>query len=225
MKDVTTNIIGFYLAFIIMLIIVSPIFSSIGKAIENLDPFDYDLSSNDLWNNLSEFEHSKGLYDYLSTRGLIHYNVTFKDFDYILVMVDQICTMYPNVKPSLVMALIARESNFNQFDVCDGARGLTQLMVSHKIRLEQFVESDHIVTADDFFDIRLNLATGIDYLSELILNTDGDEVYALMCYNQGPTSARKTYIDCGIVSDYASFIKTLSREIEPYFTTQEVNNV
>lgn len=217
MNQVTTNII----AFILLLAFLSPVFSSIGIAIEDVDP---TAESSMLWNNLSEFQQSSNLYDMLTEDGWIYKETTFKDFDYILVMVDQICTMYPNVRPELVLAMIAKESNFNPNDVYNGAIGLMQITRAHTIRLEQFVEDDHIAMTDDFYDIRLNLITGIDYINELLEMTYGDEVYALMCYNQGPTSGTKSYVDHGVTSNYAEVILNLAKEIKPYLS-QEVNYV
>lgn len=217
MSNFTTNVVSF----ILMLFIMSPIFSTIAIATDDVDcGSKFEM----LWNNLSEFQQSSNLYGMLTEDGLMYSETTFKDFDYILVMVDQICTMYPNVRPELVLSIIAKESRFNPNDKYDGARGLMQLMMCHKIRMEQFVEANHIVTKDDFYDVRLNLATGIDYFSELLTNTDGDETYALMCYNQGPTSARKSYIDNDIVSNYARSILNLADNIKPYLS-REVNYV
>lgn len=217
MNHITTNII----AFILLLAFLFPVFSSIGLAVGDMDP---TAESSMLWNNLSEFQRSSNLYDMLTEDGLIYKDTTFKDFDYILVMVDQLCTMYPNVRPELVLAMIARESNFNPSDEYKGAIGLMQITRAHKIRLEQFVEDDHIVMTDDFYDIRLNLATGIDYINELLEMTDDDEAYALMCYNQGPTSGTKSYVEHGVTSNYAKVILNLAKEIKPYLS-QEVNYV
>ena len=215
MDKFTTTII----ASIMTMFITIPIFSTIGLATEELEG-----SGSELWNNLSEFRQSSNLYDMLVDEGWIHKDTTFKDFDYILVMVDQLCTMNQNVRPKLVLAMIAIESRFNPYDEYHGAMGLMQITKAHKIRLENFVEADHIVTTDDFYDIRLNLATGIDYMEEILKEVDGNEEYALMYYNQGPISAARTYSK-GIVSNYAKSILNLADYIKPYLDDGGVRDV
>lgn len=209
------------ISFVLLLVFVAPIFSVIALAMEDI-PEPLEPSSNDLWNCLSEFQESSNLYDMLSSEGWIDEDVTFIDFDYILVVANQLCTMNQNVRLSLALAMIAKESRFNSICEYKDARGLmqiTSLIVSD--RMPPFVEEGHEVTVEDAFDVRLNLATGIDYINYILEETKGDEAYALMWYNQGPKSASKDYLDRVCISEYAIDIVTLADKIEPYLITGE----
>lgn len=209
---------GFLFIPILVCFFLCPIFDSIAKAVGE----SYNPSSNDLWNCLQEFQESSNLYDMLSDNGWIENDVTFKEFDYILVMTDQICSMNQNVRLSLVLAMIAVESRFDSTTEYLGARGLMQLMRgTAESRMPAFLEDGHIITEDDMFDTRLNLATGIDYINYILEETKGNEAYALMWYNQGPKSGSRDYLDKGIISKYASSIISLANDIEPYLIAKE----
>lgn len=213
-----SNLTTYIVSFVLLIFCMGPVFSVIALATEAIsDPL--EPSSNDLWNCLSEFQQSSGLYNMLLSNGWIKKDVTFSDFDYILVLSDQICTMNPNVRLSLILAMIAVESRFDAEDEYYGACGLMQITHSISNRMEPFVEEGHVVCEDDMFDIRLNLAAGIDYINYILEETDGDEAYALMWYNQGPISASEDYLEKSMVSDYAASILSLTHEIEPYLTT------
>lgn len=179
----------------------------------------YNPSSNDLWNSLSEFKDSSDLYEYLIENDWINGSLTNDEFDYILVLTDQLCSMYDNVDAPLILAQIAVESRFDIYADSGSARGLMQLIpVYHEERMRQFIEDDYIFTLDDFYNPRLNIVTGIDYMSELLNMTDGDVRYSLMCYNEGPSTATKHYRKDGRTSYYAKEIIKLSVEIERYLT-------
>lgn len=211
------QVIPYLIAIVLTLILLIPSFSIFAEAYcEGIEP-----SSSDLWISLPEFKQSRDLYDYLSENGWIDKDIEWGDFDYILAMVGQLSSLYDNIDASVILAQIAVESRFNASAVSSGkAHGLMQLTpIYHQKRMEQFVEADHIFTLDDFHDVRLNVVTGIDYMSELLNDyTNGDISYALMCYNQGPASAKKSYIDNSIVSNYADTILSLSSEIKTYLT-------
>lgn len=160
----------------------------------------------DLYNYLEEFHNSQSLYDYLKENGWIRDGVSFDEFDYILVLTQQL-TADSNVRHSLLLAQIAVESRFYQYDVYNHAYGYMQLMpIYHSKRMEKFVENGHLVDLDDFYDPRLNIATGIDYMEELLNESSGMEAVALTKYNQG--YFRET------VNSYAREILELSYEIE-----------
>lgn len=180
---------------------------------------DYSPSSSDLWNSLSDFKTYPDLYDYLSDHDWVNGSLEYSDFEYILLLTDQLCSMYHNVNTSLILAQIAVESRFDIFTTNKTARGLMQLIpVYHEGRMGHFVEEDHILTLDDFYNPRLNVVTGIDYMSELLNTTDGDIAYSLMCYNEGPSTARKHYKENGHTSYYAQEVMRLSLEIEQYLS-------
>lgn len=151
---------------------------------------------------------------YLKQNDWIDERVRRDDVDYILQLAVHLSSYYDNIPASLAIATIAQESKFHQYDEYEGALGLMQLLpYYHRERLVCCLEEDERYSDKLFFDPRLNIMTGLDYLSQLIDECDGDIPYALMCYNQGPSSARKTYVKSGIVSDYAKNITKLSEEL------------
>jgi soluble lytic murein transglycosylase len=83
------------------------------------------------------------------------------------------------VSPELVKAVIAVESEFDQWAVSSkGARGLMQLMPSTARRLG----------VADSFDARANILAGTQYLRTLLDQFVGDVSLALAAYNAGPNA-------------------------------------
>lgn len=200
-------------AIVAIIYLMVPILNTFAKAVDDIS----GNSVNELWNTLQEFRYSKDLYDYLNDHAWIKPDVTFQDFDYILVLTSQLCSFYNNVDPSLILAQIAVESRFDIYADNGTAHGLMQLVpIYHEGRMRQFVEEDHIFTLDDFYDPRLNVVTGIDYMSEILNSVDSNILYALMWYNEGPQSATKGYVVENRVSYYAKEVSRLSAEIELY---------
>lgn len=166
----------------------------------------------DLYSYLEEIHNAQSLYDYLIENGWIRDGVSFDEFDYILVLTQQL-TADSNVRHSLLLAQIAVESRFYQYDVYGHAYGYMQLMpIYHSKRMEKFVEEGHLVDLDDFYDPRLNIATGIDYMEELLNESGGMEAVALTKYNQG-------YFR-GTTNKYAKKILDLSYEIETFLSIE-----
>lgn len=172
-------------------------------------------SSSDLWSSNLDYVDSKYIYDELKKDGWIKDGVSFDEFDYILVLTRQLAGLTKNVESSLALAMIAVESRFDANAQSDSARGLMQLIpIYHSDRMANFVEEGHLVDLDDFFDPRLNIMTGLDYMDYILEETKGNEEYALMWYNQGALSASRTYKDKGITSDYALTIVCLADKID-----------
>lgn len=168
----------------------------------------------DLWNYLEESRKTYEVYDYLSSEGWVDKRVSYEEFDYIFVLAQQLSQFATETRFPLILAMMAQESKFYQQDEYEGAIGLMQLLpIYHTTRMEKYVEADHQIDLDDFYNPRLNIITAIDYMDELLGYTKGDEQYALMCYNQGPASARQDYSQ-GYISDYANRIYQLSFQIE-----------
>lgn len=169
----------------------------------------YDSTYNDvydLYNYLEEIKNSREVFDYLKDNGWIREGVSFDEFDYILVLTQQL-TYGTNVRHALILAQIAVESRFYQYDEYDHAYGYMQLMpIYHSKRMEQFVEEGHLIDLDDFYNPRLNIATGIDYMEELLREAGGYETIALTKYNQGYYR--------GVTNNYAKKIIDLSYEVE-----------
>lgn len=173
-------------------------------------------SSDDLWNVDIDYPKAWLLYTYLSEDGWIEENVTYEEFDYIFVLTSQLSAM-TEVRLPLAIAQIAKESRFDRYAEYKKAYGYFQLMpIYQQARMEKFVENDHVFSLDDFYNPRLNIATGLDYMNYILSETGGDEAYALMWFNQGPTSASIDYLDKLYVSSYAKDILELADHIELY---------
>lgn len=166
------------------------------------------------WNSPADISMLR-IRNYLLDNGWVDERVIKDDFEYIVQLAIHLSAYYDNVPPALALATIAQESKFYQYDEYEGALGLMQLLPRyHSDRLICCLEEDERYLDELFFDPRLNIMTGLDYLSQLIDECDGDIPYALMCYNQGPSSACKAYVRGGIVSEYAQNILKLSEELD-----------
>lgn len=110
--------------------------------------------------------------------------------------INLICESYPNVSPDLIKSMIISESSFNPKAKNGTHVGLMQVStVWHADRARR-------LGVTDFYDPYGNVLLGIDYVSELIMQTEGDETWALMIYNMGHKAAYENYSK-GIVSSYA----------------------
>lgn len=179
-------------------------------------------SSADLYTVADQIESSYHVWVLLKQGGFLIDELSYEDFDYICVLTQQLCQSTKHVTPSLALAIIAIESGFDASAQSGNARGLMQLIPSyHYDRMSYFVKDPNSMSADDFFNPRLNIATGLDYLDSILDATDGNVEYSLMWYNQGPISASKSYLDDHHVSFYANAVKKLSNEIR-YLLREEV---
>lgn len=152
---------------------------------------------------------------YLVDNSCVDERVSEDDLDYVVQLSVHLSSYYEDISPALTLAVIAQESKFYQYDEYNGALGLMQLLPSyHSDRLICCLEEDERYFKDLFFDPRLNIMTGLDYLHQLLEEVDGDVPYALMCYNQGPSSAYKTYVENDTISNYAKNIIKLSEELD-----------
>ena len=116
------------------------------------------------------------------------------------------CERY-GVEPSVVIAMIERESGFRESVIGDSGRsfGLMQIQKKwHSGRMEK-------LGCDDLLDPYQNVTVGIDFLAELIGSGKGVE-WALMAYNGGPGYANRLRGE-GRVSDYASGVMASAARI------------
>lgn len=170
--------------------------------------------SYDLYTVADQIQSSRLLYIALMQKGFVDTDVSFDDFDYICVLTQQLCQSTKHVTPEIALAMIAVESGFDAMAKNGNARGLMQLIPRyHYDRMSYFVDDPNNMTTDDFYNPRLNIAAGIDYLDSILDATDENINYSLMWYNQGPTSASKNYLDDHHISSYAKSIVNLSAEI------------
>lgn len=212
-QTITTNLI----TIVLTIFLLFPILEICALAFENGTYYCSNASGQ--WTILDTIEGNDSfyLYELLKLDGYVAESVSFGDFDYICVLTQQLCTMTKEVSPEFALAVIAVESNFDTNLINGSARGLMQLIpLYHSKRMSAFVEKDHLIDLDDFYNPRLNIATGLDYLDYILGETNRDTTYALMWYNQGPTSASKDYIDYRHISTYARKVLELAETIKPY---------
>lgn len=166
---------------------------------------------------------------YLRSNGLVKDSVTDEDLERYFTMVKQNCEGDTHVYPALALAVIAVESSFNTNAYSSaGARGLMQLMpMYHTSSLSQFKGSP--ANRDDFFVPEWNIGAGIAYLSEAIeesctySSVDDPVGFALMWYNQGPTSASRTYLSNGKqLSSYARQVLAISDDLQEILSRGDV---
>lgn len=211
---ITANLLVAFIAFFaasFVLVVVAKAFSSATYP---------TTSSDDLWTEIDRDSDSYVLYEWLKEDGYIDSSVDFDEFDYIFVLTQQLCSQTRHVRPSIALAVIAIESRFDVNAKNGTARGLMQMIPAyHSNRMQKF--TNELVNLDHFYDPRLNIATGLDYLDYILDETDNDVIYALMWYNEGPTIASKRYLDDRIWSWYALNVIGVSKKID-IFCGEEV---
>lgn len=212
LSDKPYQIIVTVISIVVLFAILSTIAQAYGRA--TLYPFDEDEVTASIYlTNKEEISISRIRY-YLRENEWVKSYVSEDELDYILVLVRHLSLNYENINPDLIIAMIAVESRFDTNAYNDGARGLMQLLPSyHEDRLIQFLEDDETYTRDLFYDQRLNIMTGMEYMSYILGAVDGDVNFALMWYNQGAISASSMYEQNGIVSSYAKTVQKLANEI------------
>lgn len=140
--------------------------------------------------------------------------LTFED--QVNLWVRDICKMYPNVKPELVMSVIYHESRYSPTEVSSAnCVGLMQLSVKWQ------TQRANRLGVTDLMDPYGNILVGVDLLSELLTMTNGDVAYALMCYNMGVGNAKPLYSQ-GIVSSYAKSVMSRQAYLEGVYEWQVV---
>lgn len=157
------------------------------------------------WNDLSEFQQAKELRDILLKRDWVSEKVSIHDFDQIMVTTEQLTYLYfPNVPTPLALGLMSVESGFrSDLESPAGAVGIAQVIPKwHLDRAKKYTDDPK----PDLSDTYLNIATGLDYLNELLEKTEGDVAYALMCYNMGEKRATEVYLCDGRESTYAQMV-------------------
>lgn len=154
------------------------------------------------WNTLEQFEGTSLLRNGLYKNDWIDERVDLYDLDYILVLTQQLSEeFFDNVPPSLALAVISVESGFRpECQSHKGAEGLMQVVPKwHQERIEKYRYDENA----DLYDPRLNIMVGMDYLSDILEETEGDLVWALMYYNGGPQYAYRNHVKHGRSSSYA----------------------
>lgn len=123
------------------------------------------------------------------------------------LFVIRICEDH-HIEPSVVIAVMERESRFRADAVGDSgdALGLMQIQPKwHRERMDR-------LGVTDLLNPYQNVKVGIDFLAELLDRYNGDIECALMAYNAGMSGARKYWFSKGIYSNgYSQAVMERSR--------------
>lgn len=202
--------------FLMILIFLMMLFGPIARAYEEATvyPMSLDDQTDILYYQTGEDSSLSKIRTHLRENDWVKPYVDDEELDYILLLVRHLSTQYDNIDPNLVTAMIAVESRFDTNAKNDGARGLMQLIPAYNEHiLVSFIEEDEKYTRDLFYDQRLNIMTGMQYISYILGEVEGDLNYALMWYNQGAVSACDMYEYRGVVSNYAKTVQRLAKEL------------
>jgi hypothetical protein len=120
--------------------------------------------------------------------------------------VQDICTMYPNVEPELIMSMIEQESHYNPKATNGSCLGLMQVSTRwHKDRATR-------LGVTDFYDPYGNILLGVDYISGLLTKYK-DPALALMFYSMKHDDAIALYRQ-GKISKYAQIVLARAEDLK-----------
>lgn len=151
----------------------------------------------------------------VTTKTYYDVNLSYELQDYIIKR----CEQY-NISPSLVMAIIERESNCNEKAVGDNGNSLGLMQIQpkwHQWRADK-------LGCLDWYNAYDNVTVGIDILGDLF-SKYGDDVYmVLMAYNGGPSYAERMSSK-GEISKYAIEVDARAEELERCDVAREVEKI
>ena len=113
-----------------------------------------------------------------------------------------------HINPYMIMAMCARESQYNADAVGDSGRSLGIMQIQpmwHEWRMDK-------LGCTDLMDAKQNMLVGIDILMDLYSKCD-DTAWVLMAYNGGEDYANRNY-NAGNISEYARYIMARTEEME-----------
>ena len=122
--------------------------------------------------------------------------------------VDEICELYQNVPPSIIKAMIERESNWDPNCCSDGGESCGLMQIQPRWHADMMAS----LGVEDIFDPYGNILVGVNLFSGLLKEYPAVE-WALMCYNAGPYYGTLNYRN-GQISSYAASIIARAEEIE-----------
>lgn len=117
------------------------------------------------------------------------------------------CEKY-HIEPTVVLAMIARESSFNAGAIGDMGRSFGLMQIQPRWHKDRMIS----LGCNNLFDPYQNVTVGIDILAEKVNEGKGIE-WALMAYNGGDKYA-DSYAEGGYISEYAAWIMQRADEFE-----------
>lgn len=196
-----------------------PYFEVPKPVVNSIKTYSVIKDSNNSEDELNYEDYVYRVATYLKTNGYVVNSVEDSELKEIIKLTLNISTEFDYIPSTLALSLIANESGFDRYCHSNaGAKGLCQIIPKyHEERLMMYVEDDDVYDPDLFFNSKLNVQTGLDYLSCILEETEGDITFALMWYNQGPQSAYDDYVEKGISSTYSQKVIALSEELEDIY--------
>ncbi len=120
------------------------------------------------------------------------------------------CEEY-HIDPSIIVAMIDRESSFRADAIGDSGDSVGLMQVKERWHSERMER----LGVFDLFNPYQNVTVGIDYLAELHDKYDGNIEKALIAFNAGPSGAHKHYFSKGIYSsDYSKYVLKTSEALK-----------
>ena len=120
--------------------------------------------------------------------------------------ITDVCSLYPNVDPTLIMSIIEQESRYKpnvENGKCIGLMQVSSYWNAPRIKK---------LGVTDLHDPHDNILVGVDYISEL-LTKHKDTSLVLMLYNMSWDSAFEMHAK-GLTSNYAKSVLTRQTEIQ-----------
>lgn len=119
------------------------------------------------------------------------------------------CEWY-HIEPSIVFAVIWKESNFNAAAVGDGGDSVGLMQIQEKWHGDRMAR----LACDDLTDPYQNVSVGIDILANHLYRYTGDPEMALIAYNAGVAGANEHWFSKGrYSSDYSRAVMEKAAEL------------
>lgn len=208
-----------------LILVYSLVFCCMAKAYSNSFNAVPLLRPDKSWSrDLIELCTTREIIRYLHEGDLVANSVTNDQLDNYILLAEQMCSKYDNVRPSLAIAVMSVESKFVSGISSGGAKGLMQLIPKwHSDRMKSYLGREP--SSEDWFRPDANIGCAVDYLSEIIDSTDGLDTipledklaFSLMWYNQGAMSASQTYLTMGKITGYAKEVTRISDAIDEIY--------
>lgn len=114
------------------------------------------------------------------------------------------------IDPTIIFAMIERETNYNAKAMGDGGESYGIMQIKAKYHTERMVD----LNCTDLLDPYQNVTVGIDILCELLSKYDDMEM-ALCAYNAGESGAYEHYFSKGVYSSrYSKAVIERAKELK-----------
>lgn len=138
---------------------------------------------------------------------VVYYDVPLSEAlqDHIFKLCDE-----RGIDPTIIIAMIATESNYNSDNIGDSGNSLGLMQIQPRWHSKRMAE----LGCSDLLNAFENVTVGIDIFADLY-DCSGSTDWALMAYNGGSAYADR-YAGNGIVSGYVEKVKGISWSLSTY---------